>query len=68
MLVDVDFTDVLTQAGFTPLRDEPLSKYTFTKTGGRADWLIFPRTHEETMQLVQLAENHGIVSKGNRNS
>lgn len=60
MLVDVDFTDVLTQAGFTPLRDEPLSKYTFTRTGGRADWLIFPRTHEETMQLVQLAENHGI--------
>ncbi|ERL66250.1 UDP-N-acetylmuramate dehydrogenase [Schleiferilactobacillus shenzhenensis] len=60
MLVDVDFSDVLTDAGFAPLRDEPLSKYTFTKTGGRADWLIFPRTHQETMQLVQLAQHHGI--------
>lgn len=33
--------------------NESLSKYTYTKTGGQADILVFPRKIEETAQLVQ---------------
>lgn len=60
MLTQVDFTMELKNAGFTPLVDEPLSKYTFTKTGGRADWLVFPHSHEETIRLVAIAEEENI--------
>ncbi|GEK89652.1 UDP-N-acetylmuramate dehydrogenase [Alkalibacterium putridalgicola] len=39
-------------------KDEPLSKYTYTKTGGPADALIFPKSKEEVQALVQwLNEN-----------
>ena len=33
--------------------NEPLSKYTYTKTGGPADALIFPKTKEEVQALVK---------------
>lgn len=39
------------------LKDEPLSKYTNTETGGPADWLAFPKTVEEVKQLVQYTTN-----------
>jgi len=35
--------------------DAPLSDYTFTKVGGPADILAFPRTVEEVSQLIKLA-------------
>ena len=37
--------------------DEPLSKYTFTKTGGPADVLAFPKTREELVEIVDTARN-----------
>lgn len=38
------------------LKDEPLSKYTNTKTGGPADWLAFPKDVVEVQKLVQFAD------------
>ena len=38
------------------LKDEPLSKYTNTKTGGPADWLAFPKDVTEVQKLVQFAD------------
>lgn len=35
--------------------DEPLSKYTFTKTGGNADVLAFPKTRDELVEIVDTA-------------
>ena len=36
----------------TILLNEPLSNYTFTKTGGPADALVFPKTQQEVEQTV----------------
>ncbi|WP_018663248.1 UDP-N-acetylmuramate dehydrogenase [Heyndrickxia acidiproducens] len=36
-------------------QDEPLGKYTFTKTGGKADFLVFPESFEEVQKTVQYA-------------
>ncbi|MCC5896169.1 MAG: UDP-N-acetylmuramate dehydrogenase [Alkalibacterium sp.] len=33
--------------------NEPLSRYTYTKTGGPADALIFPKTKEEVQELIK---------------
>ncbi|MFO8069369.1 MAG: UDP-N-acetylmuramate dehydrogenase [Alkalibacterium sp.] len=39
--------------------NEPLSRYTYTKTGGPADTLVFPKTKEEVQTLVKwLNENN----------
>ncbi|MCM3023445.1 UDP-N-acetylmuramate dehydrogenase [Bacillus ginsengihumi] len=38
----------------------PLSKYTFTKTGGNADFLVFPTTYEEVKKTVQYAVKKNI--------
>lgn len=38
------------------LRNEPLSKYTFTKTGGPADQLAFPTSIQEVQQLLAYAQ------------
>ncbi|GBG97199.1 UDP-N-acetylmuramate dehydrogenase [Lactococcus termiticola] len=35
--------------------DAPLSDYTFTKVGGQADILAFPKTVDEVAQLIKLA-------------
>ncbi|MQS88933.1 UDP-N-acetylmuramate dehydrogenase [Companilactobacillus mishanensis] len=40
--------------------DEPLSKYTFTKTGGNADTLAFPKTREELVQIVNTARENDV--------
>lgn len=40
------------------LQNEPLSKYTFTKTGGHAENLAFPKTVDDVKQLVSYANQH----------
>ncbi len=35
--------------------DEPLKKYTFTKTGGNADYLVLPITYDEVQFVIQYA-------------
>lgn len=42
------------------LFDEPLMKVTFTKTGGPADVLAFPKNREEVVQLVNYCREHNI--------
>ncbi|MFD1392192.1 UDP-N-acetylmuramate dehydrogenase [Lacticaseibacillus jixianensis] len=46
--------------GITILNNEPLSKYTFTRTGGPADQLAFPHTVAEVQALVQYADEEGL--------
>ena len=33
-------------------KQEPLSKYTFTHTGGEADWLAFPENVEHASSIL----------------
>lgn len=50
-------------ADLTPIRilmDEPLTNYTFTKTGGAVDYLIFPKTRGEVKEVVDYANAHQI--------
>ncbi|EEW53769.1 UDP-N-acetylmuramate dehydrogenase [Limosilactobacillus antri] len=39
-------------------QDEPLMRYTYTHTGGPADWLAFPKSVEEVQTLVAYANDH----------
>lgn len=41
-------------------KDEPLKHYTYTKTGGIADYLVFPTTYEEVQKTIQYANTHQI--------
>lgn len=49
------------------LFDEPLTNYTFTKTGGPVDVLLFPKTKEEVKVIVDycLVESHPWLVLGN---
>ena len=40
--------------------DEPLSKYTHTKTGGKTDILAFPESVDQVRELLQYANDHQI--------
>lgn len=40
--------------------DEPLKKYTYTKVGGKVDYLAFPRNRYELVHIVKYANSHGI--------
>lgn len=40
--------------------DEPLKLYTYTKTGGNADFYITPNTNEEVQAVVRYAKQHDI--------
>ncbi|WP_159564564.1 UDP-N-acetylmuramate dehydrogenase [Streptococcus halichoeri] len=40
--------------------DEPLKKYTYTKVGGPADYLVFPRNRYELKRVVSYANAHDI--------
>lgn len=40
--------------------DEPLSKYTFTKTGGKADFLVLPTTYQEVQKIYKYTLDHQI--------
>lgn len=42
------------------LANEPLSKYTFTETGGPADFLAFPRSAAEVEELFYYAQAHDL--------
>lgn len=42
------------------LHDEPLSHYTFTKTGGPADLLAFPKSIAEIQQLLAYAKENDL--------
>lgn len=46
--------------GIAILKNEPLSKYTFTRTGGPADQLAFPRSVEEVQALVRYADQQDL--------
>ena len=50
----------LTKNGIEIKRQVPLSKYTFTKTGGPAEFLAFPRNESELKKLVIAAHNNNI--------
>ncbi len=47
-------------ATITILFDEPLMNYTFTKTGGPADVLAFPKKQEEVKQIIDYCRIHDI--------
>ena len=40
--------------------NEPLKKYTFTKVGGPADYLAFPRNRYELVRIVEFANKNDI--------
>ena len=40
--------------------NEPLKKYTYTKVGGPADYLAFPRNRYELSRIVDYANAHDI--------
>lgn len=42
------------------LVDEPLANYTYTKTGGPADALVFPKNRQELTEVVHYANIEGI--------
>lgn len=48
-------------------QDEPLINYTYTKTGGPADWLAFPETIDQVKELVDYVREHemGLTVLGN---
>lgn len=48
-------------------QDEPLMNYTYTKTGGPADWLAFPETVDQVKELVDYVREHkmGLTVLGN---
>ncbi|HGP0302105.1 TPA: UDP-N-acetylmuramate dehydrogenase [Enterococcus faecium] len=47
-------------ATITLLFDEPLMNYTFTKTGGPADVLAFPKKQDEVKQIIDYCRIHDI--------
>ena len=51
-------------------QDEPLMNYTYTKTGGPADWLAFPETIDQVKELVDYVREHkmGLTVLGNANN
>mgnify|MGYP000867649879 CR=1 FL=1 len=42
------------------LKDEPLSNYSWTKTGGKADYLAFPKNYQEAETLLKFANENQI--------
>ncbi|MGT2866480.1 UDP-N-acetylmuramate dehydrogenase [Streptococcus fryi] len=53
---------IITEAlGAVDIRfDEPLKAYTYTKVGGKADYLAFPRNRQELVHIVDFANEHDI--------
>ena len=47
-------------AGIEILFNEPLKQYTYTKVGGVADYLAFPRNQYELKRIVTFANAHEI--------
>ncbi|GAT90780.1 UDP-N-acetylenolpyruvoylglucosamine reductase [Apilactobacillus kunkeei] len=42
------------------LKNEPLSKYTFTETGGPADLVAFPKNTDEVRELLSMAKRNDL--------
>lgn len=42
------------------LKDEPLSNYSWTKTGGKADYLAFPKNYQEAETLLKFTKANQI--------
>lgn len=64
----VDYTEILKQhPNLIVKKDEPLSNYTYTKTGGPADLLFFPATVAEVSAIIDWVheENHPLTILGN---
>lgn len=40
--------------------DEPLKRYTYTETGGKADYYVSPTTNEDVQKIVRFAYEHDI--------
>lgn len=40
--------------------NEPLKNYTYTKLGGKADFLLFPNTNEEVQKILQYTDANNI--------
>ncbi|MFD2044301.1 UDP-N-acetylmuramate dehydrogenase [Ornithinibacillus salinisoli] len=40
--------------------DEPLKNHTYTRLGGKADFLVTPETYQQVQEIVQLANNEDI--------
>ena len=40
--------------------NEPLAKYSYTKTGGPADAIVFPKSREQVMQIVSWVKEHQV--------
>ena len=40
--------------------DEPLKRYTYTETGGRADYYLSPERNQEVQAIVKFAQKHDI--------
>lgn len=53
-----EFTKELTHIEI--LQNEPLSRYTYTKTGGNCDVIAFPKTIAEVIEIVGEARQHQV--------
>ena len=54
----VDYTELLTtHPNLIVKENEPLSKYTYTETGGPADLLFFPKSIEEVQTIIDWVKN-----------
>lgn len=55
------YTDLMSFIGEDRVKvNEPLKKYTFTKTGGNADYLVLPETYEEVQNIIKYAIEHKV--------
>lgn len=64
----MDYTEILKQhPNLIVKKDEPLSNYTYTETGGPADLLFFPATVAEVSAIIDWVheENHPLTILGN---
>ncbi|MDC2864452.1 MULTISPECIES: UDP-N-acetylmuramate dehydrogenase [unclassified Bacillus (in: firmicutes)] len=61
MEMDKVYNDLLNILDNTKVKkDEPLKKYTFTKTGGNADYFILPTTYQEVQDVIKYANQNNI--------
>ncbi|HDX9590468.1 TPA: UDP-N-acetylmuramate dehydrogenase [Bacillus pseudomycoides] len=61
MEMDKVYNDLLNILDDTKVKkDEPLKKYTFTKTGGNADYFVLPTTYQEVQDVIKYANQNKI--------
>ncbi|MGG1557835.1 UDP-N-acetylmuramate dehydrogenase [Geobacillus thermoleovorans] len=42
------------------LRDEPMKNHTLVRIGGKADFLVWPETYEQVIEVLRLKEEYGL--------